>query len=243
MPWHLSNRSMAPRSAARSKKPAGIWVAFFQECQTIAGADRPDCDFGLGAVAMPRVMAELERIGRYITRSPLKLDDPGPRAQPTTDPTGTRARALQRQVDAAPSGGTIRLHGQYNFSARSLVLDGRANLSLLGSGPDSTTLVFRADTGGDIDPGVNITNSERCGLSRLSIDYSPKPRTCFCFSRATSGTPPFPPCRPQPDPACPPAAKGITLHFQNSSSILVEDVTLHAAPFMAVTSFNGKCRC
>ena len=192
---------------------------------------------------MPRVMAELERIGRYITRSPLKLDDPGPRAQPTTDPTGTRARALQRQVDAAPSGGTIRLHGQYNFSARSLVLDGRANLSLLGSGPDSTTLVFRADTGGDIDPGVNITNSERCGLSRLSIDYSPKPRTCFCFSRATSGTPPFPPWRPQPDPACPPAAKGITLHFQNSSSILVEDVTLHAAPFMAVTSFNGKCRC
>jgi hypothetical protein len=39
IPWHLSNRKMAAR---------------------------PDCDFGLGAVAMPRVMAELQKIGSYI---------------------------------------------------------------------------------------------------------------------------------------------------------------------------------
>ena len=39
IPWHLSNRKMAAR---------------------------PDCDYGLGAVAMPRVMAELKKIGTLI---------------------------------------------------------------------------------------------------------------------------------------------------------------------------------
>jgi hypothetical protein len=38
IPWHLSNRKMA---------------------------SRPDCDYGLGAVSMPLVMAELKKIGSY----------------------------------------------------------------------------------------------------------------------------------------------------------------------------------
>ena len=32
---------------------------------------------------------------------------------------------------------------------------------------------------------------------------------------------------------------GITLHFFNSSNMTAEDVAIHAAPYMAVTSFNG----
>ena len=172
--------------------------------------------------------------------------------QRRSDPTGTRARALQRQVDVACSSGrqgsssggghagggvTIRLDGEYNFSAHSLLLDGCVGLSLLGSGPATTTLLFIADTGADlIDPGINVTNSHRSKLQMFSIDYHPKPRTCMCFSRKTDGGKPYPPWRPAPLPGCPPASTGITLHFQNSSSMLAEDVTLHAAPFMAITS-------
>jgi len=35
---------------------------------------------------------------------------------------------------------------------------------------------------------------------------------------------------------------GITLHFFNCSDMLAEDVTIHAAPYMACTSFNGEVR-
>ena len=41
-------------------------------------------------------------------------------------------------------------------------------------------------------------------------------------------------------PPCPPVSgPGITLHMFNSSDTLVEDLTIHAAPYMAITSFNG----
>ena len=137
-----------------------------------------------------------------------------------------RAAALQREVDAAISGGTsaavqIRLDGVYNFSRRSLLLRGCRGLELRGSGPATTTLLFSADTGGpgaiddrrSIDPGVNATACANSTLAQLSIDYSPKPRTCMCFSRKADGKPPYPVFRPAPSPDCPPASQGITLHF------------------------------
>ncbi len=40
-------------------------------------------------------------------------------------------------------------------------------------------------------------------------------------------------------PCPPPSGPGITLHMFNSSDTLVEDLTIHAAPYMAITSFNG----
>lgn len=36
---------------------------------------------------------------------------------------------------------------------------------------------------------------------------------------------------------------GITLHFFNCTDMLVEDVTINAAPHMAITSFNGVSTC
>ena len=159
------------------------------------------------------------------------------------DPMGARAAALQRMIDAASSSSSsrlIELDGIYNFSARSLLLQKCHNLTLRGTGPATTTLLFAADTGEDIDPGVNATNCTDSALSQLSIDYSPKPKTCMCFSRKVDGKPPYPSWRPAPEPGCPPASRGITLHFQSCARMLVEDVTLHAAPFMAVTSFNGE---
>jgi hypothetical protein len=38
----------------------------------------------------------------------------------------------------------------------------------------------------------------------------------------------------------PPSGPGITLHMFNSSDTVVEDLTIHAAPYMAITSFNGE---
>lgn len=160
------------------------------------------------------------------------------------DPNGARAVALQQQVNAAceqnaTTGAVLVLEPvEYNFSTYNLLLESCSNITLIGKGPAATTLLFKPDTGQEIDPGVNATNCRNCQLLRMSIDYDPKPKTCTCYSRKTSGPPT--PWRPVPSPGCPPAAKGITLHFQNCSNMLVEDVTIHAAPFMAVTSFNGE---
>ena len=38
----------------------------------------------------------------------------------------------------------------------------------------------------------------------------------------------------------PPSGPGITLHMFNSERTVVEDLTIHAAPYMAITSFNGE---
>eukprot|EP00038_Savillea_parva_P012295 m.203644 g.203644 ORF g.203644 m.203644 type:complete len:497 (+) comp22187_c0_seq1:145-1635(+) len=159
------------------------------------------------------------------------------------DPTGDRAAALQAHVDAVAAIGqpaTIALTGTYNFSVsgRSLVIAGAAcrNITLMGSGQDTTLLLFRG--GGSLPPGqlvypgVNFTRCVGGGLSSASIDYTPKPRGLLCNSRNNSGVLP-------PTPGCTPTGAGITLHMFDSDSLVMQDVTVFAAPYMAVTSFNG----
>jgi hypothetical protein len=75
--------------------------------------------------------------------------------------------------------------------------------------------------------GVNATNCAQSSIKQLSIDYEPKPKSLFCFAGSNVDT-------------CDEGHLGITLHFFNSSEMTAEDVTIHAAPYMAVTSFNGE---
>lgn len=111
-----------------------------------------------------------------------------------------------------------------------------------------------------LQPGVNITNSQHVSILGATIDYSPKSPALFCNPRA----PPAPvpaaktglvhgnvsvnetlggqrlaaPVRPG---ICPhPSGPGITLHMFNSSDTLVEDLTIHAAPYMAGLLFIKK---
>ena len=88
-----------------------------------------------------------------------------------------------------------------------------------------------APAGGFIK-GVNATNCAYSTIKQLSIDYSPKPPSLFCFNSGTN---------PSSNVTCNGAEGplGITLHFFNSTRMTAEDVTIHAAPYMAVTSFNG----
>ena len=85
--------------------------------------------------------------------------------------------------------------------------------------------------------GVNATDCVSSSLRRLSIDYDPKPFSLFC----DPGQPDTDTCHchaVDPSGGCE-GMLGITLHFFNSSGMVAEDVALHAAPYMAVTSFNG----
>eukprot|EP00040_Diaphanoeca_grandis_P007915 m.42899 g.42899 ORF g.42899 m.42899 type:complete len:452 (-) comp19248_c0_seq1:217-1572(-) len=148
----------------------------------------------------------------------------------STDLTGERAIALQKEVDAAILVGkpvTIHIDGTYNFSSSSLCLTRCDAISLVGSGVASTTLLFDGvkKTKNGI-AGVNFTDCSQSSLQSLSIDYDPKPVGLFCNARKT--------------PACTPTGPGITIHMFNSSAIVVEDVTIFAAPYMAITSFNGR---
>ena len=81
---------------------------------------------------------------------------------------------------------------------------------------------------GQLHPGVNITSSQSVIVRGVAIDYHPKARILFCAN---------------PRSSCPPgvghSGPGITLHMFNSSQTLVEDAFVHAAPYMAITSFNG----
>lgn len=70
-------------------------------------------------------------------------------------------------------------------------------------------------------PGVNATGCTQTTLRGVAIDYDPKPAALFGI-------------------ATPEGRLGITLHMHGCASMLVEDVTIHAAPYMAVTSFNGE---
>jgi len=87
---------------------------------------------------------------------------------------------------------------------------------------------------GGLLPGVNATNCKRTTISQLSIDYEPKPPSLFCYAPH--------PGAPHPSPSCVEGPVGITLHLFNCSDMLAEDVTIHAAPYMACTSFNGEVR-
>jgi hypothetical protein len=123
---------------------------------------------------------------------------------------------------------TILLDGVYNFSDRSFGVAGADQLSLVGTGPQSTQLVFRgAPFAGFTHPGVNFSSSRQSVLRGASIDYIPKPPGTMCDFRASR------------DPHCGMSGPGITLGFYNCSQMLAEDVTIHAAPYMGVTSLNG----
>lgn len=244
-----------------------------------------------------------------------------------------RAVALQQAVNEARPGSTIELSGTYNFSTSSFLIEGKTDLTLKSTGTPVALFVFgyksphSDETAGTVQPGVNITNSQRVSIFGATIDYSPKSAALFCNSRApgagaptgkvalvhgnasinemldnqrlwcgrkpgdkcmfgsfdcpsaaacqascaanascvgaTWTHPPAPACymlsaldSTDSEPGfsswsripvaytggpCPPASgPGITLHMFNSSDTLVEDLTIHAAPYMAITSFNGE---
>jgi hypothetical protein len=126
------------------------------------------------------------------------------------------------------------LSGVYNFSTNSFVIEGKQGLTLAGQ---NALLLFGYKHNGhhsdeqtaSIQAGVNITNSERTTLKGAAIDYRPKAPVLFC------------PNPRAPNSTCPKGSgPGITVHMFNSSSTLVEDVIIHAAPYMAITSFNGE---
>ena len=62
--------------------------------------------------------------------------------------------------------------------------------------------------------GVNVSNSDSVNITGLSITYDDPPH-------GRRGVP------------------GITYNLMNCSNILSEDITIHQAPFFAVTAFNG----
>jgi hypothetical protein len=153
------------------------------------------------------------------------------------DHDGSRAAALQQAVSAASPNATIVLSGVYNFSTKSFVIEGKQGLTLAGQ---NALLLFgykhnghhSDEQTGSIQAGVNITNSEWTTLKGAAIDYRPKAPVLFCPNpRSPNST-----CGGVKGGSGP----GITVHMFNSSSTLVEDVIIHAAPYMAITSFNGE---
>lgn len=153
------------------------------------------------------------------------------------DPYGKRAAELQDEIIASRPGTTILLSGTYNFSTQSLLISGKTDLTLTSSTPHDTDTLFlfgykhdgrHSDEQGieSIQPGVNITNSESVSILGATIDYQPKAPILFC------------PCPRCPDSNCSGVSSGsgpgITLHMFNSSDTLIEDITIHAAPYMVL---------
>ena len=101
-----------------------------------------------------------------------------------------RAVALQQAVNEARPGSTIELSGTYNFSTSSFLIEGKTDLTLKSTGTPVALFVFgytsphSDETTGSVQPGVNITNSQRVSIFGATIDYSPKSAALFCNSRA-----------------------------------------------------------
>jgi hypothetical protein len=108
------------------------------------------------------------------------------------DPDGSRAVALQQVVVAAAANASIELSGTYNFSTSSLLIEGKAGLTLASTGPTDMALfvfgyksaIHSDEAAGPVHPGVNITNSQRVSILGAKIDYLPKSPALFCNSRA-----------------------------------------------------------
>ena len=154
------------------------------------------------------------------------------------DPDGARAAALRRAVDSAKPNDKIKIEGTYNLSRQSLAIVNKVNLTLEAAGGSQAPALFlfaynddvhSDEAAGPIHAGINITDSIRVTIRGATIDYQPKSRTLFCPNPRAVNT------------SCPaPSGPGITLHMFNSADTLVEDLVIHAAPYMAITSFNGE---
>ena len=154
------------------------------------------------------------------------------------DPDGSRAAALQTAVKEAATGATISLSGVYNFSQESFLVENKVGLTLSGSSSSPAMFVFQyrkdvlphdMQTTGRLHPGINISRSSNVTVSFAAIDYLPKARVLFCKNPRAG-------CAEGVGPSGP----GITVHLVNSERIVIEDVAIHAAPYMAITSFNGE---
>ena len=160
----------------------------------------------------------------------LKSDDGAGVGLPAPgDPDGSRASALQRAVSIAAPNAELHLSGTYNFSTSSFLVAGKVGLTLSASksGPPAMFVFqYRSDvlphdmqTSGALHPGVNISHSRSVTLRFAAIDYLPKARVLFCKNpRAGCGE------------GVGPSGPGITIHMFNSSSCVIEDVAVHAAP-------------
>jgi hypothetical protein len=155
------------------------------------------------------------------------------------DHDGRRSAALQRAVSVAPPDSNIALTGVYNFSHSPFLIYNKTRLTLGGSSIAPAMFIFqyRKDvlphdmqtSSGALHPGINISSSVDVTLRFAAIDYLPKARVLFCANPRAG-------CMKGVGPSGP----GITIHMLNSSQAVIEDVVVHAAPYMVVTSFNGE---
>ncbi|CAB9497445.1 expressed unknown protein [Seminavis robusta] len=86
-----------------------------------------------------------------------------------------------------------------------------------GTAEDNVTLWFSGDSGINISHSTNIHLRGQQGKASIIIDYDPPP-------------PPNPTFKEK---------SGITLQLYNCTQVVVQDVVVRAAPFMAVTAFQG----
>jgi hypothetical protein len=176
-------------------------------------------------------------------------------------PGDARSRQLQADVDATIAAGspaTLRLSGRYNFSRASLVVLGATDLTLEAA--RDTLLLFTVwrvpctvvATGGPChgdslapddccatgtcgpdrecvgwSSGVNITNSVRVVVRGVGIDYDESLAQVGMRQGGGSG-------------AAFNAGRLFTYHNFNSSQTTTEDLSIFAAPFMAITNLNGE---
>ena len=82
---------------------------------------------------------------------------------------------------------------RYNFSTSSFLIESKVGVTLSSGGADATVAMFvfgynkaTHDDGvpGPVQPGINISNSQRVSILGAAIDYFPKSRALFCNSRA-----------------------------------------------------------
>lgn len=135
------------------------------------------------------------------------------------------AKDLQQAVNlvianGAPSNATIFVpSGDYYFYGRSFNITHAHNLSIIPEG--NLTLWFSGNAGINISHSTNIQIGQDDdggdAQSTIGIDYDPPPPQHPTFHEKS----------------------GITLHIYNCTRVVVENVIIRAAPFMAVTAFQG----
>ena len=127
-------------------------------------------------------------------------------------PVQQSAQDLQRAVDIAIANQDSTMWipgGVYNFSTNNFRITGANGLRFLA--PETVFLMFSGSS------GVNISHTTDLSLANWTIDY-PDDNT---FNSDSGGS------------------SGITFHMFNSTRVHAEDITIHHAPYFAVTAFNG----
>jgi hypothetical protein len=128
------------------------------------------------------------------------------------------AKDLQNAVNSATTPGTTIYvpPGDYYFHESNLNITHARNISIIPATAGNITLWFSGDAGINISHSTNVQIGH-AHRGSVVIDYDPPPPQHPTFHEKS----------------------GITLHMHNCTRVLVENVSIRAAPFMAVTAFQG----